>query len=834
MAKSYEKIVSTMREDVAANRRGTNARDKWDVDEDGNVIDKTHANYEYPQLEITKGDDGSLSCAIPQLAIGSAGRPRVSKDLWQDRDPWNTYYTDTNSDLGKDTIRQAIYWWKKDPLVFRCIRLLVQLSNTRITFSSDNETARNTVQLWFEQAMPFSFRKQWFLEYFRSSMVPVIKTLIPYEPRDYKPNKIPSTENGLIVDRFHAKASKAPSEEQIQATQSVLEENRRNEAAYREALRVYENAKANQYTDIAPNPRRLQMLADDVSHKQYKWLRGQVPGKYSILNPMSIDIEGPPEMTWLREPYLQIGGELAGAIQNPNGAQANIVAKLPAEIVAQVRAGRLKIWLSPNIFSLTFGEKQDYERYPTPMCSHAFAALRMKKSIQDMDQATVDGITSRILLVKVGSDQYPITDNTRLKDVADIFHNIGRTGTFFWTHAIEMEFIEPKSDSLKDDKKYNHWNNEIRSAFGISQVLTGTSETSGAIGNSLMNFKSVEEETGESQDAFCEFAMAEIKNLRAALSISADVTIEFDRLNLKDETKYMAVLMQMVMNGILDHETVIESLSFHFPQIKRRMEKMTQLKKKGLFMPVPSANNMGPDGKPVPPSTGPAGKKKAKNGGQSKPGGKGGVSTGGKPANSPGADNNANKKGTSQPKKVKVSARLRHAGDGNIAMIIDTDVDNEKLQQISKTFNHPIEWIMTAATFKEKFPELTDIEPWPMLDMQEGIAATMGGTKILKDTEVRYEKALSEWKEKNAEPGKRGPYATKEVLHDLRIVARIEAEGDYLKQHTGFMSVPTEFNRAWDQHFEEAKKVVASSVSADEVDSFAWAIVTARLKKLAK
>ena len=120
---------------------------------------------------------------------------------------------------------------------------------------------------------------------------------------------------------------------------------------------------------------------------------------------------------------------------------------------------------------MTFGDKQPYERYPTPVAVHAQTALDMKTELIAMDKATARHVKNRILLVKIGNDEYPEFDDDKIASVQAMFNGQGRNMTFVWNHCIDLSWIEPNLDSLKDTEKYKFWNSEIRTIFGITRII---------------------------------------------------------------------------------------------------------------------------------------------------------------------------------------------------------------------------------------------------------------------------------------------------------------------------------------------------------------------------
>lgn len=679
-----------------------------------------------------------VNAFIPALASGY-GRRMGGMDP-ADWDPfqfanWNQSAALMPAGDGKDDMRKAKYWLGRDPLVFKCTKVLTQIANSRVSLACEDDAFLEIVTTWFKRAMPHSFRRSWFREYFSTSMVPTSKTLVPYRPKNFKTNKTPATEGGNVT---HPSAK---------ATEALVQRNEECFERLRKALADHSTAQATHKLGLCSDE-RLAKLKEAVHAAQYEWARNMIPGAYTELDPLEVDVEGPRDMPWLRQPYLRVSGELRDAVLNPNDEQRKVLDKLPIEIVQQIRDGASKVWLSPNVGAIAFGEKQDYEKYPRPIITRCLDALEMKYLLLGMDKATAKSLRDRILQVTIGSDEYPAGDD-ELQKVAGIFQQPGRNLTIFWNHTLKIQYVEPTNHLLQDESKYKQWNNEIRTAYGVSEVLTGTSDKTGSIGNSVLNLKGIEEEVQEGQETFKEWFLNEVNMLRQALGVKFEVTIEFDRLNLKDEETFFGVLMQLVQNGIIDHQTAIETMNFHFPTIQKRMEKIKTLQKKGkgIFLAQPSANNMGPEGqRQKPPAAG--------------------IPTGGRPAKTgkPGA--NKNKVGKSQPKaKAALTAKLLAGDEGaNAYLVLATaEVDPEDRDLIAEKFAIPAEWVLTEAEYKDRTGKGVDwLPPLPTLSAGETMVAMRRAEGSLKEIAGKVEASVEGYKQSNAGKGQRGAYVTKE------------------------------------------------------------------------
>ncbi|MCL2639643.1 MAG: hypothetical protein FWD53_02245, partial [Phycisphaerales bacterium] len=370
----------------------------------------------------------------------------------------------------------------------------------------------------------------------------------------------------------------------------------------------------------------------------------------------------------------------------------------------------------------------------------------------EMDASVAMSVKDKILKVTVGNDQYPIFDDAQLIKMQAAFNNPHRNMTIFWNHTLQMEWIEPQSNQLSDTKKYDHWNDEIRMAFGVSKSLTGI-ETHSALGEGVINVKALAKEVNTAQGKFTEWFQKEIDLLRQALGVKYEVTMEFDRMNFEDESKFMAFLLQLYQAGLIDPETALATMKFHFPSVVKRLKEAIEMRKKGMFVALPSANNMGPDGMPA----------------------GGGVARGpkgGRPSSQP-KKANQQKIGTSQPKKA--TAKLI-GGEGDLTtylVIQANEMDQEERAIAAETFRIPTEWVLTETEYNKATGKTVNwMTPLPSLTTAasfmifEEVQRCMA--QIDSDTDQEIAKLKAETSNSEANYGKRGKYVTSKLSRETK------------------------------------------------------------------
>ena len=398
----------------------------------------------------------------------------------------------------KRRIIKTIFYWENEPIVYKCISLVAQLSNDTFTISCEDKKVEDLLRKWWRDIKGDDFLNYFFLEYFRSGNVPILRTNIKYVPRNgYNTNKT-------------------------------------------------------------------------------------IPGGYTVLNPLNISIKDSP-IPGIKQAYLSVSQDFLSIIKN-SGMMDTVRNLFPEEISSQIKPGAGEILLPKEIFSMVTKDKQPYESWAIPLVSRAFDALDQKRNLMEMDRTTTSGVRNRILKVTIGNDKYPVTDTKELSVLASKFRNPSKNLTIFWNHTLNMEYIEPKLDSLNSEK-YEPVLDDIRSVFGISKVLLGIEGDSD--GNNTLCLKGMIEILEQARNSFITWFIREVNDVaRIFANVKNDiVSVSFGTLNLKDENDFFRVIMQMVDRQIISYETAMETLGYYFPKEINRLEKEKKIREeKGVLV----------------------------------------------------------------------------------------------------------------------------------------------------------------------------------------------------------------------------------------------------------
>jgi hypothetical protein len=108
--------------------------------------------------------------------------------------------------------------------------------------------------------------------------------------------------------------------------------------------------------------------------------------------------------------FIKGGGKLENNEIDKEGYQA-LVAQFP-EFVKAVNAGKKELPLDPESVDNIIRRRYTADNpYPIPYIAPSLDALQHKRKLRRMDYTLIDKVISAILHVKVGSDDFPITEN---------------------------------------------------------------------------------------------------------------------------------------------------------------------------------------------------------------------------------------------------------------------------------------------------------------------------------------------------------------------------------------------------------------------------------------
>jgi|688.fasta_scaffold19541_11 hypothetical protein len=208
--------------------------------------------------------------------------------------------------------------------------------------------------------------------------------------------------------------------------------------------------------------------------------RVEVPDEMWVRNVANIKLRKRPT-GMQRGIYLQIPEEEATFIQHKGKrldgtddteAYKELLRQSP-EYVRAVQNGQ-------RIFPLTdsraiYGDLTSYTDYPVPYLQNALSAMQHKEYLKIMDRTIVSRSIELLRQVKIGSDEYPATDDdieATQKAIAQASASGDRVFNLFTNHTVDIQWVLPPLDALLNESKYAEPNADIFLAMGFPRILT--------------------------------------------------------------------------------------------------------------------------------------------------------------------------------------------------------------------------------------------------------------------------------------------------------------------------------------------------------------------------
>lgn len=351
-----------------------------------------------------------------------------------------------------------------------------------------------------------------------------------------------------------------------------------------------------------------------------------IPRVSSLLYPTSMwirdskDIEIKRPLITEKESYfLKIPDEVIFFIQSggeyPDGEKDielyREIVKLYPEFVSKIRGGETKVLLENPLVvkSTTLADSP----YPIPYLYPALEALKHKRNLRRMDYSIAARVISAILHVKVGSDDFPLTEDQEdeLDSLEEKFKwrenlstdEIERVFAFFTNHTVEINWVFPEVKSLLDDKKYDTVNQDIMVALGFPRILiTGETERSFASDPQIATLSPIQTMIQLQKKLLPIANKIYIEMRRHNKVINTLPKLYFKPINLMSLQLFYEGLKDLYETGNLSREDYAEAYGFDLATvIDKRVREKDMLEELNLdeFAPVPHSNKPGrPDEPP--------------------------------------------------------------------------------------------------------------------------------------------------------------------------------------------------------------------------------------------
>lgn len=314
--------------------------------------------------------------------------------------------------------------------------------------------------------------------------------------------------------------------------------------------------------------------AEAAAKKMYS--KKSIPIAYTVLNPLTIFVSN----VNAYQDSLFVKADLPVPSNSENDAYSLIIKEMPKNLGEIAKKAGLQPLSDKNTRRI-LRMRQPYEPYGSVLMERAFNAIYEKNKLRQMDMSMVNSAINQIIKVTVGNDDYPATQK-QIKNLATAFQNAGKGQAIFWNHTLQIEVIKPDT-SVLNNQKYDRVNEDIRNAFGISEILTGGGSSKTNFATAYLSLKAFMANLMEGRNDILRWLDGEYKDIAKAMGFKTYPTPSFNPLSLTDEIAEKQIIMQLVDRGIISYESAQSRLGYD-PRIERdRREKELPDIKEGIL-----------------------------------------------------------------------------------------------------------------------------------------------------------------------------------------------------------------------------------------------------------
>ena len=318
--------------------------------------------------------------------------------------------------------------------------------------------------------------------------------------------------------------------------------------------------------------------------------------------------------------FVRTGGKM------PDGTEQKelfeLIKDYYPEFVKAVNEGKTEIPLfNENVIRRKFTSDNPY---PISYVTSSLDALQHKRKLRRMDYTLIDKVITAIFHVKVGSDNFPVSEspedqellddlNTQLRLRGNSEQLLERVFQLVTNHTVELSWVFPDVDLLLDNKKYEDINQEILFGLGFPRVLiTGESQRTGTSDPELAMLAPV-----KTMENFRSKIIEVIRDICTKVAIENGFrnapSVEFKALSLHNFADFINGLSKLYDASALSRTDLAKIYGFDFMEQVDKLEvENTELTNRGLptFGPTPFGSNQMPQGANGNPKNAPKSEKK--------------------------------------------------------------------------------------------------------------------------------------------------------------------------------------------------------------------------------
>lgn len=334
-----------------------------------------------------------------------------------------------------------------------------------------------------------------------------------------------------------------------------------------------------------------------------------------------------PVSLWIRDPatvkinktilsdkpsyFINIPDNLSFFIKNngryPDGTEDKVLyshlVEMYPEFVRKVKDGKKDILLTENLHLIIRRRVISDSGYPVPYLYKSIESMKHKRNLRRMDYSVAARVITAIQLIKLGNDEYPLTedDEDQFADIKSQMYwrnsasnsEVEKVFQLFANHTLDISWVFPETDVLLDEAKYADVNQDIMIGLGFPKILmTGENDKSGA-GDSSYAASSPIKTIEHFRSKLISVLQYIINELSERNNLKSTPEISFMPIQLAEFGVFIKAITELYTSGNLSRESYASLFGFNIKdELLKRSEENKLLKEYKLddFAPLPHSN----------------------------------------------------------------------------------------------------------------------------------------------------------------------------------------------------------------------------------------------------
>ena len=305
----------------------------------------------------------------------------------------------------------------------------------------------------------------------------------------------------------------------------------------------------------------MKSVGNDIKIELPNVSRNVIPFRYNFFNPMSVNMKNSGLSLFVGSKKFSISNSVISDVYKKGQIPQEILKTLPPAARRSIENGDKEIPLEPDRLSVHYYKKDDWQVWANPMIYAILDDIIMLEKMRLADLSALDGAISNIRLWTLGSLDHKILQNkAAINKLRDILASNAGGGTMELVWGPELSYTESNSQVYKflGSEKYNSVLNSIYAGLGVPPTLTGMAGNGGGFTNNFISLKTLVERLQYGRSLLVDFWQKEIEVVRKAMGFRRPAYIQFDQMNLSDDTAEKNLLLQLADRDIISHETILE------------------------------------------------------------------------------------------------------------------------------------------------------------------------------------------------------------------------------------------------------------------------------------